>query len=122
MSLSEATHRTLGYQDKIRDEDTKVADATFRKLLDGLPSIEAPEGFKKLEIELYACPTPDCGNYFGVAGMADLAGRVIGTKSLNYEPKPESEHRTGATCPYCFIAGKRVERVRVSTFAFVPLG
>lgn len=80
-----------------------------------------PKAAKTMRIEVYACPTPGCPDYFGHLGMPDIGARAIGTKDLNYTAKPENQHRTRATCPTCFARdGSRVERIRVTGIVRVP--
>lgn len=63
-------------------------------------------------VEVYVCPTPDCPDYFGHAAMPDLARKITGDRGMNGEHRPESNHRSRADCPTCFVKGKRVERIR----------
>lgn len=103
-----------------RKENDAPWEARIRRLLAEI-EVDAPEGFRKIDIEVYACPTPKCPDFFGHFGMPDFGARVIGDKDINFGPKPASEHRTRATCPTCWARGHRTERVRVRSFAFVPL-
>jgi hypothetical protein len=79
----------------------------------------------KKRIQVYICPEPGCGNYYGSASMPDLSKRFSG-------PKLEDTHKlaqeTGspvrhsrAACPDCRQRGKAVERVLVSVDVDVPV-
>ncbi len=80
---------------------------------------------KKMEIEVYCCPTEGCPGYYGSNSMPDLSKEFTG-------PKPEDrfvrEKSTGSAftaarseCPICKVNGKRVERQRIAITVDVPV-
>lgn len=78
----------------------------------------------KKKINVYVCPTPNCGNYYGVAGMPNLSREFTGPK---VEDRAHLEEATGsqmrhtrAECPDCRANGIFVERVLVAMIAVVP--
>ena len=74
-----------------------------------------------MEVTIYVCPTPGCGNYYGSSVASRLEDFPVGLRDINFEPKPEEQHRTRATCPDCFKKGTRVERIP-HTVTLVPQG
>lgn len=121
-TVPEALRRSFDFVNdpKVRADYKRENDGGRQEKINQF-TIEAPEGFRKVTIEVYACPTPGCPDFFGHHNMPDFGARAVGVKDLNYSPKPASEHRTRATCPTCFARGLRAERVRVAGFVFVPL-
>lgn len=132
--VPDAVLRTIAYQDQVRPEAEKEAKRALEKQahVDG-GSIKVPEGFKPMRIEVYACPTLYCPNYYGATNMPDLGSRFtsVMTEERHREPGdpcrgpepdgiPPGERHTRAECPDCRALGVYVERVRVAGFVLVP--
>lgn len=58
-----------------------------------------------VEVEVWVCPTPGCGNYFASRAEGDLR------QSHNREPNHGKATTSRAECPDCRDRGDRVERV-----------
>lgn len=64
-------------------------------------------------IEVYVCPTPGCGSYYGTDGMPDLTVKNQHTHGINFEVIPQDQWHSRAQCPKCRTLGKQVERVKI---------
>lgn len=81
-----------------------------------------------MEIEVYVCPTPGCGNYYGAKGMPVLEDHHTGPKTEDRHQIPAADSRVGvmgmrhnrAECPDCRIRGTYVQRQRVTVAVEVP--
>lgn len=64
--------------------------------------------------KIWACPTPECGNYYASSGYAGqtLDKEVTGDRGMNGEHTPEAGH-SRAECPDCRARGRHVERIPV---------
>lgn len=76
------------------------------------------------EVEVYVCPEPECGNYYGTNAMPELGEQFTGPK-LDDQSKLESVtgsryRHSRAACPDCRMRGKSVERVRVKARVAIP--
>ncbi len=76
------------------------------------------------QIEVYVCPTPQCGSYYGHSNMPDLGSWFTGPKTEDMgalEDATGSKYRhSRAACPDCRRSGREVERVRVTVLIEVP--
>ncbi len=77
------------------------------------------------EVELYICPTPGCGSYYGGNNMPDLSKSFTGPR---VEDRAKLREETGSgwrhtrsSCPECRIRGESVERVRMRVEVGVPI-
>lgn len=69
-----------------------------------------------VQVVLWICPTPDCGNYYGTSGTGDLS--KIMNHNINMKPT-----YTRSICPDCHRFGRGVvERIPVTTTVRVPDG
>jgi len=68
----------------------------------------------EINVALWICPTPGCGNYFGSSGTGDLSKMM--NKSITQQPTfPRS------ICPDCHRLGRgTIERIPVTTTVKVP--
>lgn len=92
---------------------------------------EVTPSFRDVEVRqivVYVCPTPGCPDYFGHTRV-DLdrpaSARTEDRHAIREEMgTPEDEvasRHTRAECPTCRARGRRVERIRVTATAFVPV-
>jgi hypothetical protein len=78
-------------------------------------------------VEVWVCPTVDCGNYFAASG---LAGRNLNTEKAQARAEDRYDYKlkygrdfkhTRANCPDCRQRGLDVERQLVMLMALVPV-
>lgn len=70
-------------------------------------------------IEVYLCPTPGCGSYYGASNTPDLTKELTGPKTEDRHQIIASASRVGvagkrhsrAECPDCRLRGVHVDRV-----------
>lgn len=75
-----------------------------------------------MDIRVYVCPTPGCGDYFGHTDMPDLAAATTGPKTEDRHQVSQLESRVNvagkrhsrAECPSCRERGVFVERILCS--------
>lgn len=84
--------------------------------------VKAPTTRK--EIQVYICPTPGCGDYYGSGNMPDLGTSWNGPK---LEDQGVKELREGSrytnnrqSCPSCRLRGVDVQRVLMALAVDVP--
>lgn len=65
-------------------------------------------------IEVYVCPYPGCGSYYGTDGMPDLTVVDQHMHGINFEKIPQDQWHSRAQCPTCRTLGRRVERVKIA--------
>lgn len=65
-------------------------------------------------IEVYVCPHPGCGSYYGTDGMPDLTVKNQHVHGINFEQIPQDQWHSRAQCPTCRAVGRQVERVKVA--------
>lgn len=67
-----------------------------------------------MQVRIYVCPIPGCGNYYGTDNMPDLHGVFTGPRTediAGHAERTGSRYKhTRAECPACRLRGQRVER------------
>jgi hypothetical protein len=87
---------------------------------------EQPPETSRKRVEVYVCPTPGCGNFYGSSDMPALEAEFTGPKTEDgsaLEMKTGSRFRhSRAECPDCRLKGLgRVVRVRRAVTIQVPV-
>jgi hypothetical protein len=67
---------------------------------------EATASRDTVQVAVWVCPTPGCGNWYGSSSAGDLA------RAENRAPNGGPVTSTRDECPDCKVRGKRVRRVR----------
>lgn len=83
---------------------------------------------KTMDIEVYACPTDGCPDYYGTTGMKPLENLHTGPKTEDRHQVSVKASRVGvagrrhsrAECPSCRSRGVYVDRIRVRTTIQLP--
>lgn len=86
----------------------------------GAPATQAPPQTIAVEVGVYVCPTPGCGNYYGSSSMTDLAKAKIEPPVDNKDSYRKAHGGdtvkfTRDECPDCRQRGKSVPRQLVKT-------
>lgn len=74
---------------------------------------------RRVLVDLWVCPNPLCGNYFGASGAPNLSTQWVNFRGPNGEPQPHCAH-TRAQCPDCRGGGDETERVRIEVWVDIP--